>query len=637
MFWVATMPTAFANILLDIGEPGLSSQALGVSGDGSVVVGVESGEIVRAIPFKYEDGKRIVLSTLKPEKTTFVTGVSEDGSIIVGMSSIGSGMYHAVKWDNDVLIDLGTLSTGVDSEAQAISADGRVIVGNASEELGITVAVKWENDAIAVLPYAEGGAQSFANAVSGDGSIIVGTSITPEWLSSAVKWEKDTATFLGTLGGNVAIAVGISKDGKTIIGSSETDRAEVHGYAYTNGTMQDLGTLGGIYSLAKGISADGKVIVGEATISTHQRHAFQYVNGTMIDLGTLGGEESSANAISTDGKIIVGRAQTAGGEWHAFICPTQVKDTTSTVVDSDSSIHSRQARSTMVDVENTYVSLRHQRKALASSLNQQSTILQNALDSGSLESRHGSSIVAPLLHGNYSRLNTLNFSLFGGAFLNQRCQAVNNFYLKQNNAWTGAFLGWQASQASKASLRFSFGYGCQDVVLTREQLSYTEKGLGNSSFTSMGGQFEGRYNVALKEDVAIQSCVGLRLMSISRLGYTENDVFLPVHYDNFAYSAVTGFAGTCLKALVMPNMAMSFTMGIEQDFASHVDDFSGSMKVLGRFTFQNREHSMRPFGSLVLNYNLPKHQQLKTTFLMNQQPLNGGTNLVSNGSYCINF
>jgi MYXO-CTERM domain-containing protein len=127
------------------GLPGVSfdSGAVGVSGDGSVVVGwnyADSSFASGYEPFRWTSGGGMVgLGNLFDGETGEATGVSADGSVIVGYSL--SSNFEAFRWTSDGgmerLWDV-MIAQGVDPaadgwqgllQAQDISADGNTIVG----------------------------------------------------------------------------------------------------------------------------------------------------------------------------------------------------------------------------------------------------------------------------------------------------------------------------------------------------------------------------------------------------------------------------------------------------------------------------------------------------------------------------
>jgi probable HAF family extracellular repeat protein len=164
------------------------SKAYGVSADGSVVVG-EAFNVVEPPPGRPEynrafrwtaSGGMQDLGTLGGNRSRAL-GVSADGSVVVGGANNAAERFHAFRWTaSGGMQDLGTLG-GYYSEAYAVSADGSVVVGAADnavyqgrafrwtalggmEDLNITYASLLTNGSVLVWAY----------AISLDGRYIVG-------------------------------------------------------------------------------------------------------------------------------------------------------------------------------------------------------------------------------------------------------------------------------------------------------------------------------------------------------------------------------------------------------------------------------------------------------------------------------
>src|SRR5690606_23749775 len=131
------------------------SRALGVSGDGRIVVG--QCEIVVGGGYRFGEAFRWTAETgmqsighLRPEGTkTQALAISRDGSTIVGASqSFGSGgPTEAFSWTESggftALPRLPGASSTAWSQAHAVNVDGSVIVGQADNTQGLTRAVRW--------------------------------------------------------------------------------------------------------------------------------------------------------------------------------------------------------------------------------------------------------------------------------------------------------------------------------------------------------------------------------------------------------------------------------------------------------------------------------------------------------------
>jgi probable HAF family extracellular repeat protein len=117
-------------------------------------------------------------------------GVNGDGSVVVGYASMPGviPLFHAFRWTpGGGMQDLGTIGTG-SSMANAVSADGAIVVGDASTPNGRGIAFRWTAatgmaDLNALLSSAgvnmTGIVLTSARAISSNGQFIVGYSDFP--------------------------------------------------------------------------------------------------------------------------------------------------------------------------------------------------------------------------------------------------------------------------------------------------------------------------------------------------------------------------------------------------------------------------------------------------------------------------
>ena len=256
---------------------------------------------------------------------TQALGISGDGSVIVGAGCVSSGNNEAFRWTAaggyQVLGDLG----GGSSDARAASFDGSVVVGQSIDTSGTPRAYRWTAaQGMVALPLLQAGTSGHeADSVTDDGTMVAGGNA---W------WKTSGQT--GSFGGGTCSAlqaplsmVDLSADGSVAAGSG-AGGLDMFGQQATNayrstpaGNCQDIDAVFNRNSDASGISADGTVIVGEMQVGSPYL-AFRWTASTgMVNLGSLGGGLSRATATSRDGSVVVGTSltTTSSGSAHAFI------------------------------------------------------------------------------------------------------------------------------------------------------------------------------------------------------------------------------------------------------------------------------------------------------------------------------
>ena len=252
-------------------------------------------------------------------------GVSADGTVVVGYSTSTSGA-QAFRWTSEGgMVDLGNIPGGIIflNEAYAVSGDGTVIVGNVYSASGIE-AFRWTaGDGMVGLGDLPGDTfSSFGIAVSADGSIVVGQSRS-DLGAEAFRWtEAGGMVGLGDLpdGSFSSTSMSISADGTVVVGSGKNlaNRAEAFRWT-TGGGIVGLGDI--ITSAATAISADGTVIVGNGPGPQGWEVGFRWTQSEgLVDLGDLPGGiiRSNPSAVSADGSVIVGFSESSAGR-EAFV------------------------------------------------------------------------------------------------------------------------------------------------------------------------------------------------------------------------------------------------------------------------------------------------------------------------------
>lgn len=251
--------------------------------------------------------------------------VSDDGSVVVGISSSADG-NQAFRWADGIMEGLGDLPGGdFQSQASGVSADGSVVTGYSNSENG-NEAFRWENGEMGGLGDLPGGDfTSYAHDVSADGSVVVGESSVGDGQWEAYRWENGEMEGLGDLDGKPpfnSIAFGISADGSVIVGESAAGR-DAEAFRWEDGTMVGLGDIPGglLASRAYDVSNDGSVIIGVGG-GDRGWEAFRWTAATdsMQGLGYLSDStfSSEARGMTADGAWIVGPSDVGQIDWRAY-------------------------------------------------------------------------------------------------------------------------------------------------------------------------------------------------------------------------------------------------------------------------------------------------------------------------------
>ena len=161
--------------------------------------------------------------------SSLALGVSADGSVVVGQS-VGASGFEAFRWTSgDGMVGLGDLPGGsARSYASGASADGSVVVGHSTGASGVE-AFRWTSGGgmVGLGDLPGGGFRSLATGVSADGSVVVGRGVSAT-AGEAFIWDpnhgmQSLQTVLeGQLGldltGWTLDARSVSADGTTIVG-----------------------------------------------------------------------------------------------------------------------------------------------------------------------------------------------------------------------------------------------------------------------------------------------------------------------------------------------------------------------------------------------------------------------------------
>ncbi len=276
----------------------VGSLAYGVSPDGSVIVGMSASGAVDPNSgrgweaFRWTQATGMVgLGRLSGGLAkSRALGVSADGSVVVGWSRYNVEAFRWEDLNGNGLVDLdeklddhpefglGDLVGGNLSGAFGVSADGSVVVGGATSASG-NEAFRWTETGMVGLGFLPGGIfSSNATDLSPDGSVVVGGAVTPasDPYYEAFRWTEATGMVSLGLGPRPllgTVASGVSEDGSVIVGQGRSPSGApwiwdpINGLRALDGVLVDDYGLGSELSgwavtTVRDISDDGRVIVG---------------------------------------------------------------------------------------------------------------------------------------------------------------------------------------------------------------------------------------------------------------------------------------------------------------------------------------------------------------------------------------
>jgi probable HAF family extracellular repeat protein len=250
----------------DFDDGSFDSQAMGVSANGSVVVGY--GSTASGLEaFRWTSGGGMVslgdLSGGGFYSEGF--GVSADGSVVIGRSSSGGG-FEAFRWTaGSGMVGLGDLAGGwFYSDATGVSADGSVVVGWSESGSGFE-AFRWTSGGgmVGLGDLAGGSFQSRPFGASADGSVVVGYGMGASGLE-AFRWTSGG----GMVSLGAGYATGVSSDGLLVVGNGSFGPFiwdSVNGMRNLHDLLTidyGLNLTGWTLSEATGISGNGRYVTG---------------------------------------------------------------------------------------------------------------------------------------------------------------------------------------------------------------------------------------------------------------------------------------------------------------------------------------------------------------------------------------
>jgi probable HAF family extracellular repeat protein len=317
---------------------GESSRALGISEDGSAVVGDSLAAVglgvtkgVEAFVWTQQNGMRGLGALSEDPFASTACDVSRGGAVVVGHSRTPAGT-QAFRWQQAHGIrGLGHLPRHHRSVAYGVSADGQVIVGLSSSSAA-TLAFRW-TDATGLVSLGDlpgGGTSSAALAVSADGRVVVGRGSSQRG-QEAFRWtEQEGLVGLGDLpaGQFYSAAFGVSAEGQYVVGAARS-AVGVEAFLWSPATgMTPLGGLreGDFASTAYAVSATGQVVVGQAS-GPNGAEACVWNHTQIQSLHALVHKQPeyqkwelrAARDVSADGTVIVGVGRNPAGKPAAWL------------------------------------------------------------------------------------------------------------------------------------------------------------------------------------------------------------------------------------------------------------------------------------------------------------------------------
>jgi uncharacterized membrane protein len=271
-----------------VGE--LRDEALGVSGDGSLIIGM----LDNFHPYVWNESSGFQqLPTFGNTNSTSVWpyGISLDGSLVVGENDDG-GPSYAICWTNmngpsALSDDLPFLST-----AAAVSDNGLVVTGQVYTN-GTVYTYRWTvASGVELLQHDTNTFQmTWPQGMSRDGNVIVGIAYADSY-EEMYRWTAETGLVgLGLAPGDIDNrGFGASNDGNTIVGGAgpinfnwDTDTSSALIWRPQWGVRHLQDVLTNDYHLdlngwqltsARAVSTDGTVILGNGINPSGQREAW---------------------------------------------------------------------------------------------------------------------------------------------------------------------------------------------------------------------------------------------------------------------------------------------------------------------------------------------------------------------------
>jgi uncharacterized membrane protein len=246
---------------------------------------------------------------------SFALGISGDGSTVVGLrtSTTTAGLSRGFRWTSSTGFQvLDPLPGQFSSRAADTNFDGSLIAGTSIQPPNVSLAATWTTPgpASSFIPLP---LQHYVSGMS-DSGVVIGDAITGPTIQGFRSNGSDFGSLLGFGGANASTnAVGISPEGSVVVGRAATDSG-FRAARWTAGNSSAVALpqlIGTADSYAIDTSANGAASVGATRLSpSGPTAATLFGTFKARDMGTLPPLDSSADwqasAIRSDGEVIVG-------------------------------------------------------------------------------------------------------------------------------------------------------------------------------------------------------------------------------------------------------------------------------------------------------------------------------------------
>ncbi|MCK8462990.1 autotransporter domain-containing protein [Aliiroseovarius sp. S1339] len=619
------------------------SDALGISGDGSVVVGAATDAAAGRIAFSFAGGTLTNLVPLGSANPSAALGASFDGSVIAGyqFNSMGPIATYWTQATGAVAIPTGPT---IYSRAEDVSGDGTRIVGTlfgdgvSPPPVGPTAPAAYDrafvwthatNTIVTLTGLIPGGA-TLGNDISNDGAIVVGRADNGTANHAFRAVVGGAISDLGTIGGAAGSseANGVSGDGLVVVGQSVAPAATgQRAFRWSAGTamvqLNSTDEANVTFSLANAASEDGSYVAGAARYSTTPGYrAIRWDGaGVATDLGdftTNNDGTSFASGISADGSIVVGNASNDAGNIRGFIWRDAV-----------------QPGGTMLDHINTLTQVANNAAEQAAGALYLDKIVQFTLGQ-SLElpvggadgdrskagiGRPYSLRIAAGAANNPDGNNTAVAGLTAAMALNDNMSFGGHLGLGKDDGdlagfgidgtfqTFGAYLQGGHPSTEGLNWKVAAAQTSAQVEITRSTaLANTERGTGTTDMSARAASVEMGYAMR-RGSALITPFMRVARSSVQRDGYSETgSVAFPVTYNDYEVNATLATLGTDVRLPVSDAGVVRLTAGVEWDLSRSTDAVTGTSAIPGMTSFAiaapTLEHEERLFAEARYTHSL---------------------------------